>query len=61
MLSFISIKGCCCIFSIFIEKFYNCWVGWLVVFYDTSTLIGYLMPNPVNTYILNMISKLNSS
>ena len=29
-------------------------VGWLVVFYGTSILIGYLMPNPVYTYILNI-------
>ena len=22
------------------------WVGWLVAFYGTSTLVGYFMPNP---------------
>ena len=26
----------------------------LVWFYDISTIVGYLMPNPVYTYILNM-------
>ena len=26
-------------------------VGWLVVFHGISTLVGYLMPNPVYTYI----------
>ena len=29
-------------------------VGWLVMFYGISTLIGYLIPNPVYTYILNI-------
>ena len=29
-------------------------VGWLVGFYGLSTLIGYLIPNPVYTYILNV-------
>ena len=27
----------------------------LVWFYDISTIVGYLMSNPVYTYILNMI------
>ena len=27
------------------------WFGW-VGFYDTSTFLGYLMPNPFYTYIL---------
>ena len=26
----------------------------LVVFYSISTVVGYLMPNPVYTYILNI-------
>ena len=26
--------------------------GWLVVFYDRSVILNYLMPNPVYTYIL---------
>ena len=26
----------------------------MVVFYDIPTLVGYLMPNPVYTYILNV-------
>ena len=26
---------------------------WLVVFYSILTLVGYLMPNPIYTYILN--------
>ena len=30
-------------------------VGWLVEFYGISTIVGYLMPNPLYTYILNMI------
>ncbi len=29
-------------------------VSWLVVFYAISTLVGYLMPNIVNTNILNI-------
>ena len=31
-------------------------VGWLVFlfFYDISTIVGYLMLNSVNTYILNI-------
>ena len=29
----------------------------MVWFYGISTIIGYLMPNPFYTYILNMISK----
>ena len=28
--------------------------GWLVVFYSTSTLVGYLMPKAVYTYISNI-------
>ena len=27
-----------------------CWVG----FYGISTIVGYLMPNPLNTYIVNI-------
>ena len=30
------------------------WVGWLVGFYGLSNLDGYLMPNHVYTYILNL-------
>ena len=29
------------------------WFGW-VEFYGISTIVGYLMPNPLHTYILNM-------
>ena len=29
------------------------WFGW-VGFYDISTIVGYLMPNPLYTYILNI-------
>ena len=29
------------------------WIG-LVAFYGISTIVGYLMPNPLYTYILNM-------
>ena len=41
------------------------WIG-LVWFYGISTIVGYLMPNPVYSYILDMIckhksTKLNSS
>ena len=32
----------------------NFFMDWLVVFYDISTFVGYLMPNPVYTYILNI-------
>ena len=34
---------------------YTQMVGWfgLVWFYGTSTFVGYLMPNPINTYIFN--------
>ena len=28
--------------------------GWLVEFYGVSTIIGYLIPNPVYTCILNI-------
>ena len=27
--------------------------AWLIEFYEISTLVGYLMPNPVYTYILD--------
>ena len=27
---------------------------WLIKFYGSSTLIDYLMPNPIYTYILNI-------
>ena len=30
------------------------WHFWLVVFYNISTLVGYLKTNPVYTYILNI-------
>ena len=26
-------------------------VGWLVVFYGTSTFVSYLKPNPLSTFI----------
>ena len=26
----------------------------LVGFYDISTIVGYLMPNPLHTYVLNI-------
>ena len=29
------------------------WFGW-VWFYDVSSIVGYLMPNPLYTYILNI-------
>ena len=44
---------------LFNAKFYLCiyiryiWFG-LVGFYGTSTIVGYLMPNPLYTYILGM-------
>ena len=28
--------------------------GQLVVFYGITTLVGYLMPNPVDTYVMNI-------
>ena len=36
----------------FFQKFPNsvCWVG----FYGMSTIVGYLLPNPVYAYILNI-------
>ena len=30
------------------------WGMWLLMFYGISTLVGYLIPNPVYTYILNI-------
>ena len=30
---------------------------WLALVYDTSTIVGYLKPNPVFKYIVNMICK----
>ena len=30
------------------------WFQGLVLFYDISTLVGYFMPNPVYTFILNI-------
>ena len=30
------------------------WVDGLVGFYDISTIVGYLIPNPVYTYTLNI-------
>ena len=30
------------------------WFSCLVVFYGISTILGYLMPNPLYTYILNI-------
>ena len=32
-------------------------IGWLFGFYGISTFVGYLMPNPVDTYIRHMICK----
>ena len=29
------------------------WFGWFG-FYGISTIVGYLMPNPLHTYILNI-------
>ena len=47
----------CCLFyaksSLYIYIRYI-WFG-LVGFYGISTIVGYLMPNPLYTYILNMI------
>ena len=31
--------------------------SWLVGFYGKSTPVGYLIPNPIYTYIINMICK----
>ena len=37
------------------KKMSSCWlVGWLVGFYGISTIVGYLMPNPLYRYILNI-------
>ena len=33
------------------KKDFKLYVGWLVVFHGISTLIGYLMPNPLYIYI----------
>ena len=41
-------------FIIIIIIFCSVIIGWLVDFYGISTLVGYLMPNPVYTYILNL-------
>ena len=35
-------------------EFQSTHVNYLVVFYSISTLVGYLMPNPFYTYILNI-------
>ena len=35
------------------KKNYKVWFG-LVWFYSISTIVGYLMPNPFYTYILNI-------
>ena len=38
-----------------IKCFYLIGLGWVgLFFYGKSTIIGYLMPNPVYTYILNI-------
>ena len=29
-------------------------IDWLVIFYGVLTIVGYLMPNPVYTYIMNI-------
>ena len=40
------------------ENFGWCWlVGWLVGFYSISTLVSYLMPNSVYTYIKHLFCK----
>ena len=51
-------------FQQFAWVIYMVWFGlvlWYInpcrLFNDISTLVGYLMPNPVNTYNLNMICK----
>ena len=36
-----------------IDKESNLWFG-LVGFYGISTLVGYLMPNPLYTHVLNI-------
>ena len=47
-----------------VKKYTSCWRSikfGLVVFYGISTLLGYLMPNPVYTYILYIYDlKVNS-
>ena len=40
--------------SLLIRKYWL--VGWLVL-YSISTLVGYLIPNSVYTYILNILNK----
>ena len=36
-------------------------VGWLVVFYGISTLVGYLIPNPLYTFVLWELIKINKT
>ena len=37
------------------------WVtGWLVGFYGLSILVGYLMPNPLYTYIIEIIYRVTN-
>ena len=44
-------------FSFYIKPSFGWLVGWLVVFYGMSTLIGYLILNSVYMYLSNMIFK----
>ena len=37
-----------------LKQFWNGQVGWLVMFYGISTIVGYLMPNPLYTSILSI-------
>ena len=44
-----------CKFSPFhITKGYLLKLVWLVGFYDISNIVGYLMPNPLSTNVLNI-------
>ena len=36
------------------KRIYLVCLVWLVEFYGISTIVGYLMPNPLHTYILNI-------
>ena len=47
---------CACVYigvSLYV-KANACMSDWLVKFYGISTIVGYLMPNPLETYILNI-------
>ena len=60
---FIFVHQHCCLSSSYTTPELICiqsndWlVGWLVVFYGISTPVGYLIPNPIYTYIIIIIIK----